>query len=157
MVIDPLSGRQVPDPIRTSAGMSFGPSQEDLVIRQINRRIAAVTGTQVTQGEPLHVLRYQEGQQYRAHVDTLADTRNQRHWTALLYLNDNYAGGQTRFDIPGVVFWGCRGDALIFRNVDEHEKPDPNSRHAGLPVTSGTKWLATRWIRKLDHDPWEVR
>jgi len=26
-------------------------------------------------------------------------------------------------------------------------KPDPLSEHAGLPVTSGEKWLLSQWIR----------
>lgn len=156
LVIDPQTGRMIPDPIRTSSGMSFGPTQEDQVIHRINRRIASVTGTQVGSGEPLHVLHYEPGQQYRAHVDTLRGAVNQRHWTVLLYLSAGYTGGETQFDLADLTLAGQQGDALIFRNVDGEGRPDPVSRHAGLPVTEGTKWLATRWIRETDHDPWEL-
>jgi prolyl 4-hydroxylase len=153
-VIDPQSGRRIPHPVRTSSGMSFGPTQEDHVIHKINRRIARVTRTRVSWGEPLHILSYAPGQEYRPHVDSLPGVTNQRHWTVLIYLNAGYSGGETRFDAAGVQFAGHAGDALIFRNVDEEGRPDLASRHAGLPVTTGTKWLATRWIRQRDYHPW---
>lgn len=153
-VVDPATGRRIPHPVRTSTGMSFGPSQEDYVIHRINRRIAAVTGTQVGWGEPLHILNYARGQQYRPHVDALPATANQRHWTVLIYLNSGYDGGQTRFELAGIEFAGGEGDALIFRNVDQAGNPDPTTRHAGLPVTNGIKWLATRWIRQAEYHPW---
>jgi prolyl 4-hydroxylase len=154
-VLDPRTGRRIPHPVRTSSGMSFGPTIEDRVIQLINDRLALVTGTRAEQGEPLHVLRYQPGQEYRPHVDALPGTANQRHWTVLVYLNDGYEGGATRFDLLGIEFAGREGDALIFRNVDAAGGGEPRARHAGLPVLQGTKWLATRWIRAKRYHPWE--
>lgn len=48
------------------------------------------------------------------------------------------------------------GDALLFVNTLADGLPDPGSRHAGLPVTHGAKWLATRWIRRAAIDPWTL-
>lgn len=154
VVIDPRTGGQMPHPVRTSTGMSFGPTLEDLVIHKLNRRLARATGTRVEWGEPLHILSYAPGQQYRPHLDALPGVANQRHWTVLVYLNQGYGGGETRFDLAGVEFKGAEGDALIFRNVDEAGQGDPSTRHAGLPVTQGVKWLATRWIRQAPYSPW---
>jgi prolyl 4-hydroxylase len=153
-VIDPRTGGRMPHPVRTSTGMSFGPTTEDLVIRRINRRLARVTGTRVDWGEPLHILHYAPGQEYRPHVDALPGVANQRQWTVLVYLNDGYAGGGTRFDKLGIEFSGREGDALIFRNVDDEGRGEPMTQHAGLPVTQGAKWLATRWIRQAPYHPW---
>ena len=147
-------GSRRPHPTRTSAGTSFGPMDEDLIVHALNRRIAAVTGTDVNWGEPLHILRYAPGQEYRPHVDTLPGVANQRQWTMLVYLNDDYQGGATEFDQLGLTVRGEPGDGLLFRSVDAAGRPDPRTRHAGLPVTSGTKWLATRWIRGAPYDPW---
>jgi prolyl 4-hydroxylase len=36
---------------------------------------------------------------------------------------------------------------LVFRNSTSGDVRDPLAEHAGLPVTSGIKYLATRWIR----------
>jgi prolyl 4-hydroxylase len=44
-VIDPKSGGRMPHPVRTSHGAAIGPTQEDLVINRINRRLATATGT----------------------------------------------------------------------------------------------------------------
>lgn len=154
-VLHPQTGQRIPHPVRTSAGMSFGPTQEDRVVNLINRRLARVTGTDVGCGEPLHILRYEPGQEYRPHVDALPAVENQRHWTVLVYLNEGYGGGSTRFDLAEIEFSGRQGDALMFRNVDEGGRGDPETRHAGLPVTSGVKWLATRWIRQRPYHPWD--
>lgn len=154
-VIDPRTGGRMPHPVRTSSGMSFGPTLEDRVVHLVNRRLAKVTRTGVDWGEPLHMLKYLPGQEYKVHMDALPGVSNQRQWTVLLYLNDNYEGGATRFEALGVEFRGDIGDALIFRNVDEAGEGDPATRHAGLPVTGGVKWLATRWIRQSRFHPWD--
>jgi prolyl 4-hydroxylase len=43
---------------------------------------------------------------------------------------------------------GGRGDALLFRNALADGRPDPESRHAGRPVSGGEKLIASRWIRQ---------
>ena len=148
MVVDPASGRMVPHPIRTSDGAVFGVHIEDLVVSAINRRVAALTGTAYRQGEPLQLLRYHPGGEYRAHMDALPAEPNQRILTVLLYLNEGYQGGETTFPRTGLSFRGEPGDALIFRNVTEDGRADPMALHTGAPVTRGTKLIATRWIRK---------
>ena len=153
VVIDP-QGRSVPNPIRDSHGANFAPVEEDLVIHGINCRIADATGTRWEQGEPLHILRYAPGQQYRKHFDALPGVRNQRVLTCLVYLNDNFAGGATAFT-NGLEVKGGTGDAVIFANTTPDGRADPRTEHAGMPVTKGTKWLATRWIRAGRHHPWE--
>ena len=153
-VVDPVTGRQRPDPVRTSDGAVIGPAREDLVIRALNLRIAAASGTDVAQGEPLAVLRYAPGQQYRPHHDALPGVANQRGWTMLVYLNEGYRGGETRFLATGLTVRGRGGDGLLFRNLDNAGDPDPLAQHAGLPVEAGTKWLCTRWIRQAPFDPW---
>jgi len=154
VVVDSRTGRQSPHPIRTSEGTVLGPIQQDLVIHALNQRFAAVTGTGVRQGEPLSVLRYAPGQQYRLHHDCLPGEANQRVLTLIAYLNDGYDGGATGFPENAVEFRGQTGDALIFANTLPDGRADERNRHAGLPVTQGEKWVATRWIRARDFDPW---
>ena len=155
LVDDPVRGRGVPDPIRTSHGAAFVPHDEDLVIQEINQRIAAASGTEVSHGEALYVMRYAPGQEYRPHHDALAGLRNQRRWTAIFYLNDDYEGGETVFPDLSISIRGRAGDLLIFGNVDTEDRPHPKMLHAGQPVTRGAKWIATRWIRGAPHDPYD--
>lgn len=148
LVVDPDSGELVANPVRTSDAAGFPLVAERPAIHALCRRLAAASGTDVRQGEPLQVLRYRPGQEYRPHFDAIDGADNQRTLTFLVYLNDDYAGGETRFETSGLQYKGGRGDGLLFRNADSSGKPDPRSRHAGLPVTSGEKFLASRWIRE---------
>lgn len=153
-VIDPRSGRQIAHPVRTSDSAVIGPIREDLVIRAVNRRIAVATQTDIDQGEALTVLRYSPGQQFRMHVDTLPAVRNQRVKTVLIYLNQGFRGGETVFPDHHLSESAITGDAIIFDNVTADGNPDQRSRHAGLPVIQGVKWLATRWIRARPYSVW---
>ena len=153
-VFDPATGRQVANPVRTSDGTVIGPAQEDLVVQAVLRRVAKATETDVAQGESLSVLRYSPGQEYRPHFDAIARTRNNRIKTVLMYLNDSYVGGQTAFPDLGLAIDPKAGDALVFDGLNADGSVNTLSRHAGLPITRGTKWVATRWIRARPFDPW---
>lgn len=157
MIIDDVTKRPVLHPVRTSFSMNFDHSTEDLVINAINRRIARFTGSDVRSGEPLHILRYTPGQEFRPHLDAMPGEPNQREWTALIYLNDGYEGGATVFPEIGVSTRGNAGDCLIFRVCNETGESDLRLKHAGEPVTKGIKWLASRWIRQRTYIPDIVR
>lgn len=147
VVVDPVTGRMAPHPVRSSDAAMFGVYAEDLVVNALNRRIAAFSGTRIDQGEPLQLLRYRPGGEYKAHMDALPGEPNQRILTVLVYLSDDYEGGETSFPHTGLSFRGRAGDALLFRNAGPDGRPDPLSLHCGLPVTRGSKYLASRWIR----------
>lgn len=153
-VVDPTTGKLIAHPIRTSDNAVIGPAREDLVIRAITHRIAAASGTDVAAGEALTVLRYAPGQQYRPHMDALPGVANQRVKTFLIYLNEGYLGGETHFLASDTRITPRAGDAILFDNVDASGTPDLKTRHAGLPVRAGVKWLATRWIRERVVDVW---
>lgn len=139
----------VRDPHRDSDNMVVTPMAEDLVIQAINRCIAEATRTKVQWGEPLHVIRYRPGQQYRPHHDanTFAAAEDRRIATAIIYLNGAYEGGETHFPKLGLRVRGAVGDMLVFHNLKPDKEMEPRAMHAGLPILSGEKWIATRWIR----------
>lgn len=141
------NGRVVKDPIRTSDGASIHWLVEDPAVHALNRRLAAASGSAFENGEALQILRYRPGQQYRTHMDAVG-AENERVLTALVYLNHDYTGGETCFVKTGLKVKGRKGDALVFRNSGADGRPDPMSEHAGLPITGGTKFLASRWIRE---------
>ena len=155
LVDDPVRGRGVPDQIRTSHGAAFVPHEADLVVQAINRRLAKASGTALDHAEALYVMRYAPGQEYRPHHDALGGLHQQRAWTAIAYLNEEYEGGATSFPDLGLTVRLNRGDVLIFANLDSQGRPHSKMLHAGEPVTSGAKWIATRWIRSGPHDPYD--
>lgn len=151
-VVD-AQGRDVPDPMRSSDGSPLHWMIEDPALNALNRRLAAVSGTAFDQAEAMLILCYRPGQEYRRHFDALPGLENQRVRTALVYLNDGYTGGETEFPRASLKVKGRRGDAIVFQNTGPDGRADPMSEHAGLPVTQGVKYLASRWIRERRHLP----
>jgi prolyl 4-hydroxylase len=147
VVVDPATGRQRPDPVRISDSAGFTLPLENPAVHALNQRIAAASGTSVAQGEPLQVLRYRPGGEYKPHYDAIPGFDNQRVMTMMVWLGEDYEGGETLFIRTGAKLKGRTGDALLFRNALADGTRDPDSAHAGLPVTSGEKLIASRWIR----------
>jgi prolyl 4-hydroxylase len=153
VVIDAATGRQRPDPVRISDGVGFTLPLENPAVHALGRRIAAASGTDVAQGEPLQVLRYRPGGEYKPHFDAIPGFANQRILTMIVWLNEGYEGGETMFLKTGMKVKGRTGDALLFRNALADGMRDPDAAHAGLPVTRGEKLIASRWIRAGPFEP----
>ncbi|MFL6858806.1 MAG: 2OG-Fe(II) oxygenase [Allosphingosinicella sp.] len=147
VVVDPATGEQRPDPVRVADAIGFTAPLENPAVHALNRRFAAASGTAPEQGEPLQVLRYRPGGEYRTHCDALPGLANQRVMTLLVWLNDGYRGGATAFPAAKLALRGAPGDAILFVNAGPDGRADPAAAHAGLPVEAGEKWMASRWIR----------
>ena len=142
---------------RTNTESDFTFWNADLVLGLMRDRIAACIGADTRFFEVTKLLRYEPGQQFGLHADFQEPTtpalarelelHGQRVLTFLVYLNDEYTGGETEFPRVGLRFRGRRGDALCFVNADTGGNPDHRTVHAGLPPASGTKWLLSQWVR----------
>ncbi len=161
MVHDPASGVPMLHRIRTSSSMTFPPGDEEFWLRQMQRRLAALAGLPLSTAEPLAVLRYAVGEEYRPHRDYLAPAAllqpplaGQRLRTVFAYLTDVEAGGETDFPLLGLRVAPRRGRVVLFDNVHADGAPDTNTLHAGMPVIAGRKWLATLWLREHAVRPW---
>jgi prolyl 4-hydroxylase len=129
----------------------------DIVTVFLTARMANTMGLPSQWFEPPAVLNYSPGEEFRPHFDFLnpdvpgqaaeLQRGGQRIATFLTYLNDGYEGGETDFPRLKYRFKGRAGDALAFGNVDPSGAPDPRTMHAGLPPTSGEKWLLSQWVR----------
>lgn len=153
LVYDPTQARMMRDPLRNSSTASLSPIDHDLALIALNRAISAVAGCAEENGEFLSVLSYSPGQQYRPHLDCIPpgpdfDASGQRVKTALLFLNDDFEGGETHFTEIDLRVRGRPGDILVFSNVKGDGLVDPAVRHAGLPVIGGMKWIASKWFRE---------
>ncbi|MBI1365499.1 MAG: hypothetical protein GC153_06030 [Alphaproteobacteria bacterium] len=155
-VVDPARSGAVEATYRTSDGATIGLLDLDLALIAIDRKLCAAVGVPFENAELMGVLRYRPGEEYKPHHDCLPEDAKdysevrrtgQRTRTLLVTLNENFEGGETIFPRLGVSFRGRAGDALLFQNADENDRPIPDSRHAGAPVTAGEKWMLTLWIR----------
>jgi prolyl 4-hydroxylase len=142
---------------RTNRETSFTILNADVVQSLIRERICSATRAPMTFLEIAKLLHYQPGQQFALHADFIqpntpepvreTQIRGQRAATFLVYLNDDYEGGETDFPRMNFRFKGNRGDALLFSNIDPAGAPDYDTVHAGLPPTTGEKWVLSQWIR----------
>jgi prolyl 4-hydroxylase len=162
-VWDPMTGRNRPDPSRTNRGLDLGVAEMDVVVQMLRARIAEASNLPLPVFEPAQIMHYSVGQEFRPHHDYLDPAQpgdqaqiarlGQRIATFLLYLNDDYEGGETEFLKTGFRYRGRKGDALLFANVDAARAPDPLTTHAGRPPTRGEKWILSQWIRDRSPSP----
>lgn len=138
----------------------FEPSGGDVLIAGIKRRIAAQLDVEPRCIEPLSVIRYGAGHEYRAHVDYFdpeelelqaterGEADGQRVATFLICLNPAAAGGETCYDRVGVRVAHKICMAAVHYNVDEDGAPVLDSQHRSNRVERGEKWLLRTAIRE---------
>jgi prolyl 4-hydroxylase len=156
-VVNAATGSYDVHPHRTSAGTHFERGENEL-IRRIEARIAELVEIPVERGEPLQILHYQPGGEYRPHFDYFDPAHpgneavlkhgGQRVATLVMYLNDVEAGGSTVFPEVGLDVLPRRGHAVYFAYTTEEGQLDKRSLHGGSPVSAGEKWIATKWFRQ---------
>lgn len=159
-VVNPDTGDENLIDARTSMGAMFQVGEHAL-IQRIEARIAAITGLPVEHGEGLQILNYKPGGEYQPHFDFFNPKRvgearqlrvgGQRVATLVIYLNSPPAGGATAFPKLGLEVAPVKGNAVLFRYKQADGTLDERTLHAGLPVESGEKWIATKWLRELPY------
>jgi prolyl 4-hydroxylase len=162
-VYDAYRGGLKIDAMRTNTGAAYSLIDTDVVMQLVRARIARAAGLGFDALEPTEVLHYSAGERYKPHFDFFHPSlpnyaeemrvKGQRIKTCLVYLNDGYEGGETEFPRLGIKFRGKPGEALIFNNVLADGAGDPDTLHAGLPPTSGEKWLLSQWMRDKQPQP----
>jgi hypothetical protein len=87
--------------------------------------------------EPYNLLKYRSGEEYKAHYDGGSDLG--RAISAIVYLNDNYEGGEIEFPLHKVKLKPEAGMMILFPSNYAYQ-------HIAHPVTSGTKYALVTWI-----------
>jgi len=131
----------------------------DPIIYDIMMRICNITGKNLDNAEPLQVVKYDPGGFYKEHHDaccddsevckTFVENGGQRNLTVLIYLNDSFTGGATRFPKLNKDYKPPKYAALIFRPLEENgNRCHPLALHQGLPIESGVKYICNLWFRE---------
>jgi len=124
------------------------------VARKVLLRACELSGRSLENCEDLQVVRYKPGTFYKEHQDSCCDgsqecseflkTRGERVGTLLVYLNSDFTEGETNFSVlkkrfrpdPGSgIFWNPKGCP-------------PEALHAGMPVSTGVKYVCNAWVRQ---------
>ncbi len=145
------------DAHRTNTLATFHVATIELAHVLLQARMAAACGVTERFMEPPSVLHYSPGQQIQDHYDFVNPAtpdyagelaRNgQRINTFLIYLNDEYEGGETDFPRLAIKHRGSLGEGICFSNALADLTPDQRMLHAGRPPTRGEKWIVTQFVR----------
>ena len=157
LVYDAAVGRTTEHATRTNTSVSFNFLDTDFICALVQSRMAACLGLPFRHFEAMTVLHYDVGEQNAEHFDFVDPNvpdyerhireRGQRVVTFLVYLNDDYAGGETEFPRLGIRHRGCGGEGFFFVNAFADGRPDPRTLHAGRAPSSGEKWIVSQFIK----------
>lgn len=156
LVYDAVSKENQLHEMRSNTMALFDYANFDVVQFLVQARMSATCGYPMQHFEASMVLHYDVGQQITPHFDFIdakaADyaqqiqEHGQRMVTFLLYLNDDYDGGETTFPDLGIVNRGHSGEGLYFINAHADLTPDRRMLHTGSPPTRGEKWIVSQFI-----------
>ena len=89
-----------------------------------------------------HIVRWPTGPGMKEHIDDEAKERSHYHIASVLYLNDDYEGGEIHFPQHNLSIKPKRGDLLIFPGNQYYS-------HEVKEILSGERFTAPAWYRFL--------
>jgi prolyl 4-hydroxylase len=157
LVYEGVEKKALAHPTRTNNAAMFNLLDTDFVCVLMERRICRCLGVPFGHLEPPAILHYEEGREITEHFDFVDPKvpdydqeiarRGQRIVTFLVYLNDDYAGGETDFPRLEISHKGRAGEGLFFSNALADGTSDLRTLHAGRPTTQGEKWIVSQFVR----------
>lgn len=156
LVYDAVSHENQIHPMRTNTMALFDYATYDVVQFLLQARMSLTCGYPMQHFETPMILHYAVGQEIKKHFDFIDANapdyaeqireQGQRMVTFLLYLNDDYDGGETTFPELGIVNRGTAGSGLYFVNAYPDLRPDRRMVHTGSPPLRGEKWIVSQFI-----------
>jgi prolyl 4-hydroxylase len=142
---------------RSSSNVYFDRAQNN-VIQKIENKIATMLNINLEHLEPLQIVKYEKGQEYKPHYDYFTNitdqVHNQRTHTFLIYLNDlnEEDGGSTHFSKYKIRVFPTTGRCVHFIDSFSNDELNEMSLHAGEPIlTDVKKYVLTAWVRKYKY------
>lgn len=156
LVYDAVSRENQLHVMRTNTMALFDYATFDVVQFLVQSRMSLACGYPIQHFEAPMVLHYDVGQQITPHFDFIdakapdyakqIQAHGQRMITFLLYLNNDYSGGETTFPELHIIHRGEAGGGLYFTNAHQDLTPDRRMLHTGSPPTQGEKWIVSQFI-----------
>jgi prolyl 4-hydroxylase len=156
LVYEATSREVMAKPTRTNTAAAFNLIETDLVCVIGQLRMAACLNVPLRHFEAVTVLHYDVGEEITEHYDFIDPNlptyteeiaqQGDRVVTFLVYLNDDYAEGQTAFPRLDISHKGRRGEALFFVNA-QNGRADTRTLHAGRDPAAGEKWIVSQFVR----------
>ena len=127
------------------------------IINTIKQVVSNHSGLPIENQENPHIVKYENGDRYDSHLDSFnpydfhqnkkIDSSGNRSHSFLIYLNQDFVGGETHFDIVDITIKPKRGMGLMWNNLHNSNLLNESS-HAGFSIINGIKWILIIWIRE---------
>lgn len=150
------NGKNVIDLYTRNSKQTWLEDIDNKLIKDLSNIISKLTDIPTEHQENLQIVSYEPSNYYKPHYDASYHPKvlpnmnygvGPRLYTFIIYLNDNFEGGETEFPELGLKVKPQKGKAILFQNINNQFDLIPESLHGGCPVSSGTKWIANKWIR----------
>jgi predicted 2-oxoglutarate/Fe(II)-dependent dioxygenase YbiX len=130
-------------PLKNEVYSTIQKAIESDISRAVDRQFSWFIGPQV--------LRYTPGGHYALHADSDHWSGSTRSWvkgldrdiSLLLYLNDDFSGGELSFPLFNYTYRPRPGDLLFFPS-------DFRYRHQAHPVSAGLRYVVVSWAAYRD-------
>jgi prolyl 4-hydroxylase len=156
LVYEALSREVMARPTRTNTAAVFNLADTDLVFVLVQLRMSACLEVPLRHFEAATVLHYDVGEEITEHYDFIDPNipnyaqeiaqQGDRIVTFLVYLNDDYAHGETAFPRLDISHKGGRGEGMFFVNARDGAA-DTRTLHAGRTPAGGEKWIVSQFVR----------
>ena len=138
--------------LRTSSSIFISNNSEEL--KKLQNKICNLNDWKTDKTENFQYVKYEENEKYDAHYDAfdISETKNlalkyQRIITNIIYLNDNFEGGETYFPMLNIDVKPEIGKVLTFENcIPNSQYLNPFSLHQSKPIKKGQKYILTLWL-----------
>ena len=152
VIEDPKDEQHRKTKYRTSKEISISRHKDNKYIKEFDDKCNAVIdlcldsyrqqmmmGQEPYNAEGFYLLKYDVGDYFNSHYDTHPTYK--RSVSVLIYLNDDYEGGEIEFFHFNTKIKPKAGTVILF-------PPNYPYRHIAHPVTSGTKYAVVTWYHE---------
>jgi prolyl 4-hydroxylase len=146
-------GGDIQDVNARNSKQCFLKDDDHELVKNISQCIANRTKTDIKLQEQLQVVKYDPDGFFTPHFDAFnTDGSKQkgvwgdRYITFIMYLNDNFRGGETFFPTANETIVPEMCKAALFYNITKDGVLIQESMHSGMKVKRGVKWIANKWI-----------
>lgn len=141
--------------VRSSFSSMLSVESTHPTVLHIHDLLFSLYGHRNLNSDPMQVHRYGPGQHFSEHFDyhdpvTRAERiarEGQRTWTMIVYLNDDFEGGETNFPNLGLKLKPESGMLVAWNNLLPTGEGNEYTLHESLPIISGEKNIISKWFR----------
>ena len=124
----------------------------------LREKTCSLLGWNIKESERFQFIAYNKGQEYVPHFDAFdleqirssqSKVTTQRMVTNIIYLNENFSGGETFFPKLNLSIKAELGMMLSFENcISNTDFLNPFTIHQSNPIKQGKKYVLVSWLVK---------